>query len=90
MQAKTGPAGWKWIRDNANKPHDPAVVDKAIKEVAEFCRILELEGVKVQRPDPMRWDQLGTFKTPYFEEGGIQITVTDGCYVGTMRSLRLR
>jgi len=46
------------------------VVQKAIKEVEEFCRILELEGVVVKRPEPVRWDELGTFRTPYFDEGG--------------------
>jgi len=71
FQAKTGPAGWKWIRENAGKPHDPVIVQKAAKEVAEFCRVLELEGVTVRRPEPMMWDELGTFRTPYFEEGGL-------------------
>ena len=46
-------------------------MQKAAKEVAEFCRILEHEGVTVKRPEPMRWDELGTFKTPYFDEGGL-------------------
>ena len=69
-QAKTGPAAWKWIRENAGKPHDEHVVQKAAEEVEEFCRVLTLEGVTVRRPEPMRWDQLGTFRTPYFEDGG--------------------
>ena len=70
LQSKTGPAGWKWIRENAGKPHDETVVRKAAEEVEEFCRVLKFEGVTVHRPEPMRWDQLGTFRTPYFEEGG--------------------
>ena len=70
LKAKTGPDGWKWIRENANKPHDLDVVGKAETEVTELCRILELEGVTVRRPEPIRWDQLGTFRTPFFEEGG--------------------
>ena len=69
-QAKTGPAAWKWIQENAGKPHDEHVVQKAVKEVEEFCRVLKLEGVTVRRPEPVRWDQLGTFRTPYFEDGG--------------------
>jgi len=69
-QAKTGPAGWKWIRENAGKPHDEHIVQKAVEEVDEFCRVLKCEGVIVHRPEPMRWDQLGTFRTPYFEDGG--------------------
>ena len=36
----------------------------------EFCRVLKSEGVTVRRPEPIRWDQLGTFRTPYFEDGG--------------------
>lgn len=46
------------------------IVERAAKEVEEFCRILKHEGVVVKRPEPLRWDELGTFKTPYFEEGG--------------------
>jgi len=69
-QAKTGPAAWKWISENAGQPHDEHVVQKAAEEVEEFCRVLQLEGVTVHRPEPMRWDQLGTFRTPYFEDGG--------------------
>ena len=70
LQAKTGPAGWKWISDNAGKPHDEQVVQKAVKEVEEFCHALQSEGVTVHRPEPIRWDQLGTFRTPYYEDGG--------------------
>jgi len=61
---------YKWVEENTGKPNDPALSKKASAEVEEFCRVLELEGVKVRRPEPMRWDQLGTFRTPYFEEGG--------------------
>ena len=70
FQAKTGPVGWEWIRKNAGMPHDQVIVERAAKEVEEFCRILEHEGVKVRRPEPMRWDELGTFNTPYFKDGG--------------------
>jgi len=69
-QAKTAPAGWKWISENAGKPHDEQVVQKAAEEVEEFCHVLKSEGVTVHRPEPIRWDQLGTFRTPYFEDGG--------------------
>ena len=77
IQAKTSPDGWKWICENANKPHDPVIVQKAAKEVAEFCRILEFEGVKVHRPEPMRWDELGTFQNPFFEDGGEIFKIND-------------
>jgi len=70
FQSKTSPAGWRWINDNAGKPHDEEVVQKAGEEVEEFCRVLKFEGVTVHRPEPIRWDQMGTFRTPYFEEGG--------------------
>jgi len=69
-KAKTDPEGWKWITENAGKPHDEHVVQKAAEEVEEFCRVLNAEGVVVKRPEPIRWDQLGTFRTPYFEDGG--------------------
>ena len=64
------PHAWEWIGQNAGKANDPSLIEKASAEVEEFCRVLELEGVKVRRPEPMRWDELGTFRTPYFEEGG--------------------
>ena len=49
-------------------------MQKAAEEVEEFCRMLKSEGVTVHRPEPMRWDQLGTFNTPYFEDGGYSLT----------------
>jgi len=73
-QAKRPASSWKWIRENAGKPHDEQVVQKAAAEVEEFCRVLKSEGVTVRRPEPLRWDQLGTFRTPYFEDGGQFVT----------------
>ena len=66
---------WQFMQDNAGQPHDPVIVQEAVKQVEEFCKVLELEGVRVRRPEPMLWDKIGTMKTPYFETGGTAIVV---------------
>ncbi|ELT92098.1 hypothetical protein CAPTEDRAFT_168386 [Capitella teleta] len=71
LKAKTGPDAWKWLQENGGKPHDPEAVKKASAQIEELCNVLRGEGVKVQRPEPMRWDEMGTFNTPYFEDGGL-------------------
>lgn len=40
------------FRDNAGKPFPQERIDLARKELDEFARILECEGVKVRRPEP--------------------------------------
>ena len=70
MQAKKRPFGWKWIEENAGRPHPPEVVQRAAEQIEELCRVLQAEGVCVKRPEVMRWDELGTFRTPYVEDGG--------------------
>ena len=52
------------------KPFPKEIVDKAKVEVEEFVKILEMEGVKVRRPEEVDWNKMGTYKTPDFEEGG--------------------
>ena len=69
-QARAPPHTWKWLRENAGKSHGEQSVQKADEQMEEFCRVLKSEGVTVRRPEPIRWDQLGTFRTPYFEDGG--------------------
>ena len=70
LQACVRPDLWTWAAEHAGKPYPPEIVHKAIKEVSELQTILELEGCKVNRPEPIDWNSLGEFKTPDFEEGG--------------------
>ena len=55
---------------HAGKPQDPELVKQASKQVNEFCRVLEMEGVTVRRPELINWTETGTMRTPDFEEGG--------------------
>ena len=55
---------------HSGKPHEPERVKKATQQVEEFVRILEMEGVKVRRPDLVNWMDVGDYRTADFEEGG--------------------
>ncbi len=69
-QATTRPESWEETRQRAGQPANPDLVSKAEKEASGLVKILEMEGIKVVRPEEFHWDQMGAFKTPYFEEGG--------------------
>lgn len=70
IKAKIGKHSWEWVRQNAGQPHDPVQVQRAAEEVEEFVKVLQMEGVKVRRPEIIDWAKLGTMKTPFFEAGG--------------------
>ena len=70
QKATIKPGNWKWIAARAGKPHEPERVRRAIKQSDELCKVLELEGVKVRRPEMVNWMESGAYKTPDFEEGG--------------------
>ena len=70
LQSKIVPKAWPWVEENAGKPVKGEEVDRAGRQVEEFCRVLQLEGVTIKRPEVIRWDELGTFKLPFFSEGG--------------------
>ena len=57
FQANTYEYHWPFYNKNAAQPFPAAHVKKAIAEVDEMCKILELEGVKVVRPDIVDWSQ---------------------------------
>lgn len=50
VKATTHHKFWPFFEKNGGKPFPPKHVSKAIKEVEEFCRVLEHEGVVVRRP----------------------------------------
>ena len=66
-------SNWKKIAERAGKPHEPERVQKAIQQSDELCKVLELEGVKVRRPEVFNWTDITNLKTPDFEEGGMII-----------------
>ena len=70
LQATVKPGNWAWIEARAGQPHEAERVQCAIKQSDELCRVLELEGVKVRRPDVINWVDIGDYRTPDFEEGG--------------------
>lgn len=55
---------------HSGKAHEPERVKKAQHQVNELCRILEMEGVTVKRPEIINWWEKGSYKTADFEEGG--------------------
>jgi glycine amidinotransferase len=70
QQAKTRPEVWKWLEKNGGTATDPDLMKKVSVQIEELCRVLEAEGVRVKRLEVTRWDLLGTFRTPHYEDGG--------------------
>ena len=60
---------WKFFQKNEGKPFPVEFVHKAAGEIDEFCRILEHEGVTIQRPDVLDFSQVYT--TPDFASSGL-------------------
>lgn len=54
------PNQWPFFEKNAGKPFPPEYMKKVVKEVEEFCHILEGEGVTVQRPDIVDFQQVSS------------------------------
>jgi glycine amidinotransferase len=63
--------GAKLLRLVAGRRYPKALVRRAQKQLDGFIRILEAEGVKVRRPDPVDWSR--TFKTPHWSSRGFCI-----------------
>jgi len=74
VKATIKPGNWPWISKFSGKPHELQRVQKATEQVNEFCRVLEMEGVRVRRPDVINWWETGDYKTPDFEEGGLHMS----------------
>ena len=69
-QATIKPGNWEWIAAHQGKPHEPERMQRAIAQSDELCRVLEMEGVTVRRPEIIDWSYLGQVGTPDFREGG--------------------
>ncbi len=59
----------EFFRKNAGKPFPAERVTAAKKDLEEFVHVLEAEGVKVRRPQPV--DQLKAFGTPGWTSTGL-------------------
>ncbi|CBY17973.1 unnamed protein product [Oikopleura dioica] len=61
---------WDYYTENGGKPFGGVEhIKKAVAEMDEVCKILELEGVTVRRPEIIDWSK--DVKTPHFEAQGL-------------------
>lgn len=60
---------WNFFQQYGGQPFPEELVEPASKELNQFCKILEAEGVTVRRPD--RVDFSLTYQTPDFEASGL-------------------
>ncbi len=59
VKANTYEKHWPFYEANGGKPFPAEHMRKAVAEIEEFCRVLEGEGVQVQRPEPIDFGQVG-------------------------------
>lgn len=71
---------WPFFKQYGGKPFDKEWVERGVKELDEFARILTAEGVKVRRPD--RIDHAVSFGTPKWQS-------KSGLYTAMPRDLLL-
>lgn len=69
VKATTHQKFWPFFEENGGKPFPKDHVAKAVKEIEEFCQVLEQEGVTVRRPAII--DHNETFSTPDFTSSGL-------------------
>ena len=50
VKANTHQKYWPFYEQNGGKPFPPEHIEKAVKQMNEFCNILEHEGIIVRRP----------------------------------------
>merc|ERR1719428_1244500 len=65
VKANTYEKYWKYFEKYGGKQFDDKLLQTAIKEIDEMCNILQHEGVRVRRPDPV--DFTKSFETPHFQ-----------------------
>lgn len=62
LQSSAPPHSWDLLKMFSGKPAPPQIVEGAGKDIDAFIHILESEGVRVRRPDPL--PQTAGFSTP--------------------------
>ncbi len=60
---------WDFFRKHGGQPFPAERIEAARRELAEFVHILEAEGVRVRRPEPI--DFAKTYATPDWESTGL-------------------
>jgi glycine amidinotransferase len=63
------PRYWNFFQQYGGQPFPQELVEAASKELEQFCKILEAEGVTVRRPDIV--DFSNTYQTPDFAASGL-------------------
>lgn len=58
---------WDMYKNQAGQPFPKELMDKAVKELDNFTKILEFEGVKVRRPEVCPGDFAQSYQTPDFK-----------------------
>jgi len=69
VKANTNPANWDFFNKWGGKSFPADHLQKATKEIEEFCNILQQEGVNVRRPSNI--DHTKEFTTPDFQSKGM-------------------
>ena len=78
VKANTYEYHWPFYEKNAGKLFGgPEHIKRACAEMDEVCKILELEGVTVKRPEVLDWSK--PVKTPWFEATGKSICTVEHC-----------
>ena len=69
VKANTHQKYWPFYQEYGGKPFPPEHIKKAVKQMDEFCKILEHEGVTVRRPKIL--DHSKEYTTPDFTSRGM-------------------
>ena len=69
VKANTSEKHWGFYQQNERQLFPAEFVRKATEEIDEFCRVLELEGVTVRRPDKLDFGK--EYTTPDFKSTGM-------------------
>lgn len=70
QQANTYEKHWPFYQKYGGQSFPEDHLKKAVAEIEEMCNILRMEGVTVQRPEPMDWSF--EYNTPDFTSTGRQ------------------
>jgi glycine amidinotransferase len=73
VKVDAAPKYWDFFQKFGGTLFPDELVEPAAKELNEFCRVLEGEGVTVRRPDIVDFTQI--YKTPDFESSGMYATM---------------
>jgi glycine amidinotransferase len=61
---------WDFYKKYGGQPYPKEFVEKGVKALNNLEKVLEAEGVKVRRPEPVRFDPDKRVTTPHYESTG--------------------